>query len=162
MSNHTSLYLWNEQLQDGTARHLQLVWNITAAKTASLARPQSAVLSSFDAITQAKIDALLGSSGEFTAAQFDSTAMGTDAFAAIVDFGGQCRHLVRAEIRTLSGTGGGTVVVRNTADSGLTDSTLATEASKSAAGNVAVRAVLTGVDALTAGQIVLDLWFISK
>ncbi len=155
---------------------LVLKWNITAAKTVSpLPISNNAVLTTFDAIAaQATIDSFLGSTNEFLIAQFDSTAMGTDAFAGIINMSGlksgvaagstaQASSLLCAQISLHSGANGATLVSEGVvAVTPLTSSSLTTQAACGAYGNLAFRAILSGVDILTAGIIVVRLHWVSK
>lgn len=137
-------------------------WQITAAKTVSpLPIDDATALTGFDAITQAAIDAHLGSTNEFAGAAFDATAMGDDAFAAIFNLQRQGDELALAKAYCYSGTAGATLVEQAVvASATLTDSTLATEAAMSSLGNVAVRVAFGNTpdfDALTSGIIQIDL-----
>ena len=96
------------------------------------------------AITQATIDALLGSSSEVDADKFDATAQGTDALGFVIDCGGQVRKVISMEAYDY-GTGAGNSI--NQAD--LTASTLAAGCEVSSSGNIAGRAVISGMDANT-------------
>jgi hypothetical protein len=162
-----SLAYYQDQLGKVDPHVTTLVWNITAAKTVSSVPANSAALVAFDAISsQAVIDDFLGTTNEFLVAAFDATAMGADMFAAIVNMAGQMKQLVYAEAVCYSGTGGATKVERAVqASSALTASTLATEAAVGASGNVAVKVDFGNTpdfDALTAGTIVLKLYWIAK
>lgn len=156
---------WNDQLGKVDPNVTRLVFNITGAKTNSPAVPNSAQLNFYDALaSQSVIDNFLGSpANQFLLAAFDATAMGTDAFGCIVNFQGQVKQLLSATVTTYSGTGGGTVFPLRVAPvSALTASSLTTQAAVSSSGNVALRAILTGLDILTAGQIEVELEWISK
>jgi len=148
-------------------RCTKLLYKITAAKTGSpMPIDDARALFIFDATTQAIIDAHLGTSSEFTAAQFDSTAMGADAFAAIVDMGKQVDELIYVVAKCYSGTEGTTQVHRTAlGDSTLTDSTLDTECEIGSSGNVGIRVDFGNspdFDALTAGQIEIDIYWRAK
>lgn len=142
-------------------------YSITGAKTAvPLPVDDATALIGFDAITQAQIDAHLGSSSEFSGDAFDATAMGADMFAAIYNLQGQCSELVMAKAYCYSGTAGATLVERAFEDSAtLTDSTLVTECAKSSLGNVAVKVDFGNTpdfDALTSGIIQIELHWRAK
>lgn len=114
--------------------------------------------------TQAIIDAHLGTSSEFTAAQYDATALGNDALGIIVDTGGQVDELLYIQIEYSTGTGGATVVPRNIPiSSELTDSSLTDEAALGANGNVGIRVIFdSAFDAVTSGSIQLRVHWRSK
>ncbi len=160
---------------------LILKWNITGAKTVStLPIGNSAVLTTFDALSsQAQIDSFLGSTNEFLLAQFDATAMGTDSFGCLINMSGlssgvsgtissttsqaQAAALLCMQISLHSGSQGATTVSEGVASvATLTSSSLTTECAVGAAGNMAFRAVLSGVDILTVGIIVARLHWVSK
>ncbi len=137
-------------------------YSITGAKTNSpLPVDDNTALTTYDALTQSQIDTWLGSTNEFTAAQFDATSMGNDAFGAIYNLDGQGDELVMVRVRCYSGTGGSTLVERAVeASSTLTDSTLVTEAAMSSLGNIAVKVDFGNTpdfDALTSGIIEIEL-----
>lgn len=166
MSVSTQLYTARQGKQ---LQHDCFILDITAAVTQSpLPIDDSRILTGFAAaaFTQAIIDAHLGTSSEFTAAQFDATAMGADAQGIIIDMGKQVDELVYVVGRCYSGAAGATLVERAFKPSAtLTDSTLATEAAKGADGNVGIKfnwGNTPDFDALTAGQVVLDLFWRAK
>lgn len=145
------------------------VWSfdITAATTVSpLPVDDVSALTTFGALTQAVIDAHLGTSDEFTAAQFDATSMGADAFGCILDMGKQGAELVRVVAKCSSGTAGATLVERSVkASSSLTDSTLQTEAALGADGNIGIKVDFGNTpdfDGLTAGQIEIEVFWRAK
>jgi hypothetical protein len=162
MGNQVSLVYWSDKAQKGEARELSLIYKITAAKTV-VDQLNMPVLTAFDALsTQAQIDTFLGTTNEFLLAAFDATAMGTDAFAGIVAMNGQCKELVSWEVQSVLSTGVPDVTLKLDAVAALTASSLTSQAAKGADGNVAFRAILTGVDALTAGLILVKLVWKSK
>ena len=118
------------------------------------------------AFTQALIDAHLGTSSEFTAAQFDATSMGNDAMGVILDMDGQCEELFSVTARCYSGTAGATLVERSFEDSStLTDSTLQSECAKGANGNIGIKVDWGNTpdfDALTAGLIEIEVVWRAK
>ncbi len=155
---------------------LILKWNITGAKTSTpLPLNRSSVMTVYDAISsQTTIDNFLGTTNEFLIAQFDATAMGTDAFGFIVNMSGQATglnttnnkaqaaQLLCATISMYSGSQGATAVNEGVVSvATLTSSSLATECAVGSYGNLAVRAILSGLDILTVGIIVARLHWVS-
>jgi len=158
-----SLAYYNDQLGKVDPHVTQLVFDITGAKASSPIPANSASLVAYDAIaSQSVIDDFLGTTNEFLVSAFDATAMGTDAIACIVNMCGQMKQLVYVEVLVYSGTGGATLTSRAVQASSALTGSLATEAAVGASGNVAVKAVVTGLDALTDGTIVVRLHWISK
>lgn len=161
----TSLMYWEQTLGKSQTRKLRYMYSITAAKTLAEVLPPYNVLTSFDAIaSQAVIDNFLGTTNEFLLAAFDATAMGTDAIAFIVRMQGQAAKLVSAKCYTLvaaTGAVGLTWELPVTA-AGLTASSLTTQAALGANGDLAARFILTGLDALTSGSLVVEFEWISK
>jgi hypothetical protein len=168
----TSIVFWQEALLKSTPRAIKLRYNITAAVTFVAQVPGYPALVSAGAITLAQLDAALHKSngdnvsGEFTAAQFDATSMGADVFGGVVDMHGQVKTLLNMVAKAYSGTGGATLVERSVASStSLTASTLVTECAKGSEGNVGFKVDFGNTpdfDALTAGQVHVDLEWISK
>lgn len=165
MSN-AGLFAWQEKLGKTNPNCLTLVFQITAAKTVSPVPQGTPTLTAFDAIaSQSVIDDFLGTTNEFLVAAFDATSMGNDAFACIVDMKGQVAKLLYATAECYSGTGGSTLVIREALNTGLTASTLETAASLGANGNLAMKVDFGNspdFDALTAGTIVVKLYWVSK
>lgn len=160
-----SIFMWQESLEKTVPHVTQLCYKITGAKTIvpQLQGLQAAALTAFDAIaSQSVIDNFLGTTNEFLVAAFDATAMGTDAFAVIVNMKGQAAQLAGMDVRVLSGTNGATETIASASVGTLTASTLETAYALGAYGNIAVKSVLTGLDALTAGQIIVNLRWVSK
>jgi len=158
---------WNEKMGKSLVRKLELVWNITAAKTVSPALSGLPVLTAFDAIaSQSVIDTFLGTTNEFLVAAFDATAMGNDTFGGIVNTSGQAAKLAYMDARCYSGTGGSTEVLRaSAASASLTASTLVTECALGANGNLAFKVDFGNTpdfDGLTSGIIVVKLMWVSK
>jgi hypothetical protein len=117
------------------------------------------------AFTQAIIDAHLGTTDEFTAAQYDATSMGADAQGIIIDMGKQVDELLMIEGVCYSVTGSTQSFVADGITSTLTDSSLQTECALGASGNVGVKidwGNTPNFDGLTAGQIVLRVHWRSK
>lgn len=166
MTSSVSLHYWNARLQSSQPRKLTLMWTITGAKAATdLGR--SPTMYGFDAgsfASQAAIDAYLGTTNEFLLAAFDSTAMGADVFAGIVNMSEQCAELYYMTAYCYSASN--TIVTRQVEDSAtLTSSSLTTECAKGADGNVAFRIDFGNTpdfDGLTAGTIQVDLFWRAK
>ena len=164
-----SIMPYNEVFTKGACRSLTLIWKITAAKTVS-PRPLGAgpaAMVVFDAIAaQSTIDNFLGTTSEFTIAQFDSTAMGADAMGVIVNMKGQAADLIGVECVCGSDTDYATLVNRVALKSTtLTDSTLIVEAALGASGNIAFKldwGNSPDFDALTDGYIRATIFFIAK
>jgi hypothetical protein len=118
------------------------------------------------AFTQAIIDAHLGTSSEFTAAQFDATSMGADAQGIIINMAGQVDELLMFEGICYSATGGATQsMVADIDTATLTDSSLQTECALGANGNVGVKVDWGNspdFDGLTAGQIIIRIHWRAK
>lgn len=160
-----SIFMWQESLEKTVPHELKLCYKITAAKTVvpQLQGLQAAALTAFDAIaSQSVIDNFLGTTNEFLVAAFDATAMGTDAFAVIVNMKGQAAQIAGMDVRLLSGTNGATETIASANPGTLTASTLETAYAIGADGNLAIKTVLTGIDVLTAAQIVVTLRWVSK
>jgi hypothetical protein len=153
-----SFILVNDSLARHQKAHIELIYNITGAKAGKFAvlAPQALVAYDASTITQAQIDALLGSTNEFLASVFTSTAMGTDALGIVLDCGGQIASVQSVEIRSLadSAQAGQLGVV-----AALTNASLAAIAriEKSALGNLGLQLVVTGLDAAVAGQLVIKI-----
>lgn len=170
MPNMQPLFYTNEKHAKTQLRELEFIFQITAAKTVVVYPRGADILPLFDATTQAVIDAYLGTTNEFLLAQFDATSMGTDAFGGIINMGtmtspgtysssltaqaGQAAALVSVEVSTQSGTSFGTwFPTAAFGPTGLASTSLTTGCALGANGNIAFRAILTGVDALTSGLI---------
>ena len=161
-----SLIYYNDQIAKSTPRVLQLEWDITGAVTVSPVVANSFTMYGFGAAAfadQAAIDSFLGTTNEFLLAAFDATAMGTDAFACILNMGGQASKVTGLEIFSSAGTNGVTTVYNHCAEfSALTSSTLACEIAVGASGNIAFRSVIASVDGVTAGRLVARVSWIAK
>jgi hypothetical protein len=159
MATSPGLFFWQDKLGRTNPHCVVFNFKITGAKAVSQLPAGLPVLTSFDAIaSQAVIDDFLGTTNEFLLAAFDATAMGTDAFACIVNMAGQVDTLYAVEAYFDDGT----QVANAIAAAGLTASTLAYEAATGANGNMAVRVVLTGLDAATSGILSIKMYFKSK
>jgi hypothetical protein len=149
---------------DSLARHqkasIELIYNITGAKAGKFAALAPQALVVYDAVTtttfQAQIDALLGSVNEFDAADFTSTAMGTDALGIVLDCGGQIAAVHSVEIQSLADSAQASQLGAVTP---LINSSLPTIAriEKSALGNLGLQLLVTGLDAAVAGQLVIKI-----
>jgi len=163
------LFYWNEKHSKSQPRILELCYSITAGKTVSPLPQGADSLYSFDTITQAQLDAYTGTASEFAAASFDATSMGTDAFGGVVRMSGspslyaQGFSLMKMEAKLMSGTGFGTIAERGALGAtGLTASTLESACSMSTLGNFGFKLLLSGLDALTSGLIIVRFYWISK
>lgn len=172
MSNSSLMY-WNDKHSKTQARELTFWFEITGAKTNSAGIAGYPVLTLYDAVSgQSDIDDFLLTSSEFTAAQFDATAMGTDAFGVIVDMRGrqalgtsssqtgQADKLVAAEAALY--VDDVAITDANATNLALSDSTLEPGASLGANGNLAARFVLAGLDAATDGMVKVTFHWIAK
>lgn len=153
-----SFILANDALARHQKQSIELIYNVTGAKAGSFAQLPPQALLAYDAattITQAAINALLGSTLEFDAADFGTTAQGTDAIGIVLNCGGQIAKVHGIEIMALAGSTQSQQVglVAAMAD------TLPTIArvELSALGNLAIQAVVTDLDAATVGQVVIKL-----
>lgn len=168
MSADTPNFYRNEKHAKSQAREIVLCFQITAAKTVVPLPRGIDCLTAFDALTQPQIDAYLSrpmdgyvstSATGFTAAQFDATSMGTNVFGGIVNMNqqaGYCSYLAA----TLY-TGGSATTVLAEGATGLAASSLTNGVARSPAGDLAFRAILTGVDAATSGLILVKIGWIS-
>jgi len=148
---------------DALARHqkayIDLMYSVTGAKAGSFVQLAPRALVAYDngtAPTQADIDALLGSTNEFVQATvFGSTALGTNAIALILDCDGQIAAVNGIEIRSVLGTTQAAQVGPSVA---IAD-TLPTNprVAVSALGNLAIQAVLSGLDAATTGLLLIRI-----
>lgn len=159
----SSLFYYNDQLGKVVPNELVLQFKITGAKASSPIVANTALLSSYDAIaSQTVIDSFLGTSSEFAVAAFDATAMGTNAFAVLVNMNGQAKKLLSVSAKVMSGSNGATVAECADVAEGLTSSTLVCEGALGAAGNLAGRFVLAGLDDLPSGMIEVRFCWIAK
>ena len=168
----TSLFYSNEKHAKTQPRSMDFTYQITAAKTVTAYPQGTDSFTFFDAITQAQIDAYLGTTNEFLAAQFDATAMGADTFGGLIRMSGspstlaQAAVAVRMEAMCYSGAGNATLVSRAALGSaGITASTLETAVAVSTTGDLAFKVDFGNTpdfDALTAGIIVIRVYWIAK
>lgn len=170
-----ALFYWNPSFGKTQPRYLTLAWQITAAKTVSQLPMGTPVLTTFDAIaSQTTIDNFLGTSSEFTIAQFDATAMGNDTFGCIINMSGnsasgsgtgQASSAIGFEVSCYSASGFTTEVRRASLNAGLTASTLETAMGVGASGNMAFKVDFGNTpdfDGLTSGLILAKIYWISK
>ncbi len=161
-----SLMYWSDRLGKTLPRVSCFKWDVTAAKGRRPGSSWRPALGGFDAITQDQIDAHLGSTNEFDADKFDATAMGTDAFAAIVNMRGpdkgQVQRLLGVRSQLMDSAAAEVAPAKQDAGDGLTASTLEIASEKSADGNVAWKCVHAGLDAATSGALWAWMYWISK
>ena len=163
----TSLTYWSDRLGKTLPRTLRLEFSITGAGTSALITSGAPVLTTYAAFaSQAVIDNHLETTNEFLLAAFDATAMGADAFGGIINMEGQVAKVTSMVARCYSGTAGTTLVEHCVqASAALSASTLATEVTKGASGNIGFRVAWGNTpdfDALTSGTIVIEINWISK
>ena len=162
--SQASLMFWQDQYNKGLVRQSKFIWNITGAAASILVPAQSGVLSTYSALTQAQIDAFLGSTNEINYLAFDSTSMGADAFGAIFDFEGQVQSL--SQVIGTCYSASNTIVTRTEPIvATLTNTSLVTEAALTSLGNVGAKFNFGNspdFDGLTAGTIVVDIFWVSK
>lgn len=159
----SSLFYYNDQLGKVVPNELVLQFKVTGAKASSALVANTAILTSYDAIaSQSVIDSFLGTSSEFAVAAFDATAMGVDAFAVIVNMTGQARKLLSVSAKLFTAANGASVNQCADVAEGLTASTLACEGALGAAGNLAGRFVIAGLDAAVSGMIEVRFCWIAK
>jgi len=148
---------------DSLARHqkasIDLIYIPTGAKAGKFAPLAPQALVAYDnagSPSQAQVDALLGTSSEFVAATvFGSTALGTDAIAMILDCNGQIAAVHSIEIKSVLGT---TQASQIGAPVALADTLpVNPRVQLGASGNLALQAVLTGLDAATAGVLLISI-----
>ena len=166
MTQAMSASYWSDKAQRGQVQVLDLYYKITAAKTVQDLN-KNVALTAFDAIaSQSVINDFLGTTDEFLVAAFDATAMGADAFAAIIDMDRQVGELLCAKAMCHSGTDGAVLVEQGVASvASLTASTLSTQAAVGSQGNLAIRVAFGNTpdfDALTSGLIHLQLMYRNK
>ena len=162
--SQTSLVYTNEKMLKTQPRPLKFIYNITAAKTNSPIPVGSGSFTAYDALSQATIDAYLGTSSEFLAAAFDATAMGANEFAVLMDMKGQCGKILGAKIEYWDATGATlNIQLKSWAVTTLTASTAANECAVGAYGNIAVKFTdVTGLDAATTGYLIVTIDWVAK
>lgn len=171
MSSSQPLFYNNEKHGKTQPRTMEFCFQITGAKTVTKVPVGADCLAFFDPITQQQIDDYLSSptetvAGDFSAALFDTTAMGADTFGGIINMLGQAASVLNLEAKCYSGTGNATLVQRGaSAVNTLTASTLQTAVGISPKGNLAFKVDFGNtpdLDALTAGFIIVRVNYISK
>lgn len=157
----TSLVCWNDKLDRTVPRVSEFTYTLTSG--AMVPREGYPILAATGALTQATIDAFLGTSTEVNYLNYDATSLGTDALGFIVDMGGQVKKLISFEVIMRSGTGFVTTVRRYaTTDDVMVNTSIAVaEAALSTTGNPYCRFVVTSFDSTT-GYIDLRMKWISK
>lgn len=172
MAADTPLFYRNEKHAKSQVRRLVLTFQITAAQTVNLIPRSIDVLTTFGPLTQAQIDAYLSrpidgyvatSSTGFTAAQFDATSMGTDAFGGIINMNQQCRYVGAMKAFFFTGAGNTTSTIRGAlGTANLAASTLENAVGRSPSGDIAFKLIgPSGLDALTSGIIQVEIDWIS-
>jgi hypothetical protein len=146
---------------DALARHqkasIDIIYDVTGAKAGKFATLAPQAIKGYDAtdFVQADIDALLGSTNEFLATAFGSTAMDTGAFGLILNCGGQVAAVHGVEILALAGT---TQTQQVGLVAAMADSSAAVaRVAKSDLGNLALQCVVTDLDAATAGKLLIKI-----
>lgn len=177
MANSVSQFYWNNRVQACEPRILEILVNISNTTTGDDVyhspfyggfNSAEFGVGSFSSaagsqVTQALIDSFLGTTNEFLLAAFDATSMGTGAFGGVINMGGQVQEVLYMKARSSSGTGGVTQVNLMVQDSSsLTSSSLSTQVAKGANGNIGFRAILTGVDSVSSGQMLFEIAYYSK
>ncbi len=161
----TSLFYYNDQWGKVQPRILRLQYNITGTAACSAIVSNSASMPVYAAISaQATIDDFLGTTDEFTVAQFNATALGADAFGVIANMQGQCAKVVQMVARCYSNTGGADLVTRQCQATTLAG-TLITACQVGAYGNIGLTVVYGNspdFDGLTAGTIDIEVHWIAK
>ena len=153
---------WSDKVQRGEPLITKFSFKITAAKTV-FDQTKNAVMTFWDALaSQAVVDTFLGTTSEFVYTLFGSTAMGTDAFGGIIDFGGEVKELVKVNVKLRSGTNFGTLVENESYPVSAILDALEMQCALGANGNVGFHSVLTGVDILTSGSIEVTVYWYSK
>lgn len=161
----TSLFYYQDQLLKVNPRVLLLEYNITGAKAVSPIISNSASYVFFDALSsQSQVDDFLGTEDEFLYTAFGSTAMGTDAFAGLVNMGGpngQAKLVTQVIVRSYTGSNGATQASAQSQAAAMAN-TLSTKVEVGDYGNIAFQSVVSGLDALTSGTVVVEIHWIPK
>lgn len=162
--SQTSLVFANEKHAKTQPRSLVFRLAITGAKAVSAVPVGADCLPAFDALSQAAIDAYLGTASEFLAAGLDATALGANDMAVLVKMSGQAAKVCGAEVQLYAASGALTTTVNLAAVAALTASTPANECAVGASGNIAlkIKDLDAGLDALTSGYIVLTIHWVAK
>lgn len=163
----TGLQIYNE----GTARAqmdvIQIVWKITAATTVGYYDAKPSILTGFATggeLAQTSIDALIPNSGIVAATSFGSTALGVDAFGFVLSLDGQLSKLFFADLSVTLAVPTLTVAVARADGAAYSTTNLPNtlaapmRITRTTTGDVAGQFVITGLDAATAGTIVLNIY----
>lgn len=165
MASSQGLMYWNEKFGKTEPRETTLIYKITAAKTLAQLPVGGPALPACDGYaSQAVIDAYLGTTNEFLVANLDSTAVGADSLAVLLNMGGQAAYLCGMTAQCFSGTGGSTLVQRSAYAGSLTTS-VETACELGSQGNIALKIDFGNTpdfDGLTDGLIVIRVYWISK
>lgn len=165
MTTATGLFYWNEKFGKTEPRKTTIVYKITGAKTAVQLPVGGPADLTFDGYTtQAQIDNFLGTTNEFLVADLDSTAVGADSIAVLINMEGQAAYVAALEAKCYSSTGGSTLVTRAWYEADLTTS-VETAVELGSEGNIALKVNFGNTpdfDALTDGLIILDVYWISN
>lgn len=150
MANIAATTLRSDMLQKSQVHEIDLLFTADAGAF-SLVSPSNAapVVFSKDAITQSTVDALLPANDIVATTAFGSTAMGTDAFAVIVNCGGQV-----AELQAVIYEKGGAAPVHIIPSGSALPNTLTQGAYKTAQGDVVARIIVTDLDSATATYLI--------
>lgn len=164
-----SMMKYNDKVERGEPIITNFFYKVTGAETLT-DFAANAMMTIFTGPTQAVIDSFLGSTNEFLAVGFGTTAMAAGVFGGIIDLGGQLKELVYLRVTTKAGT-----AMITTAEKTLFSDTTALPDTKtnnvqvSSAGNVAFHVVMedidgsTGdIDTITAGLIQVQIAWRSK
>ena len=161
--SQTSLVYTNEKHAKSQPRPLVFRLDITGAKTSQFVPVGADALLAYDALSQAAIDAALGSSSEFLAAALDATALGANDAALLVPMRGQCGKVSGASVKLYAEDGSLTQELNCKAVATLTASTPVNECAAGSAGNIVVKFKdITGLDAATDGYLVIEIHWVAK
>lgn len=161
----------SDALKRSQVDSVQIVYKITAAKTASQLQGQvapAAIMFDTGDSSQAAIDTLLGTASDITyATSFGSTALGTDAFGLVVAHGAAKSAVAMkvTQVQTAGGTPAANViyVAGNLQDTTALANTLTSKFAVTAAGNLYCQVVgNSNTDATTAGFLIIELFYIAK
>jgi len=161
--SQTSLVFKNEKHAKTQPRSLKFRLQITGAKAVTKVPVGADCLVAFDALSQVAIDEYLGKAAQFAAAAFDATALGANELALLVKMDGQAGKVMGARVELWDAAGAVVVSRSCPAVAALTASTAANECAVSADGELAVKvADLTGLDAATNGQVLVEIDWVAK
>jgi hypothetical protein len=155
--------LFEDKLASHQKVDIEVAYVITGAKTGRFILPAPLAIVGYDTgdFSQAAIDALLGTTNEFIAATaFGATAMGTDALGLVLGLAGQAAVTAECFMHMSANIGGTAVAVPVVKGQvSALPNTLATSPRMQvgANGNLAIQAVITGLDAATSGMVTFRL-----